>query len=70
VRYAMKRLLTVDELSDRLQVGKSTVYRWVQCDFVPYFKVGRVVRFDEEAVRSWLAKRTYGGKKLMAGSDE
>ena len=66
----MNRLLTVEELSDRLQVGRTTIYRWVATDFVPYFKVGRVVRFDEEAVKRWLAKRAYGGKKRMAGTDE
>ena len=61
----MERLLTVEELSDRLQVGKSTIYRWFQSDFVPYFKVGRVVRFDEGAVRRWLAQRCCSGSRRI-----
>lgn len=61
----MQRLLTVDDLSNALQVSRSTVYRWVQSDFVPHLKIGGTVRFDEKAVRRWLDKRSYAGKSKM-----
>lgn len=67
----MKQLLTVDELCRKLSVGKSTIYRWVQCDFVPYYKIGGLVRFDEEAVRRWLEKRHVTGRgKLVPKFEE
>ena len=62
----MERLLTIDELSDKLQIGKSTIYRWVQCDFVPYFKIGGVLRFEETAVRRWLMKRSCAGSTRLS----
>ena len=61
----MERLLTIDELSDKLQIGKSTIYRWVRWDFVPYIKIGGVLRFEEGKVRHWLAQRRCGGSPRL-----
>ena len=61
----MERLLTIDELSDKLQVGKSPIYRWVRWDFVPYIKIGRVLRFEEGKVKSWLKQRGCAGSTRM-----
>jgi excisionase family DNA binding protein len=61
----VERLLTVADLCKALQVSQSTVYRWVQSDFIPHLKIGGAVRFDERAVRKWLDKRTFTGKPKM-----
>ena len=58
----MEELLTVEELSDKLKVGKSTVYRWVHYDFIPHIKLGGAVRFDERSVRKWLRAREQVGR--------
>jgi len=61
----MERLLTINELCNILQVSKATVYRWVHSDFIPYFKIGGVVRFNERAVRQWLSRRCYSGSTRL-----
>jgi len=52
-------LLTVDELSDRLQVPKSWIYERTRnkCDGIPHIKVGKYVRFNLTEVLDWLNKR-------------
>ncbi len=62
----MKKLLTVDELSDMLGVSRSTLYRWVHYEFIPHIKLGNAVRFDEEAVWRWLKNRENPGRLTLA----
>ena len=61
----MERLLTVEELSDRLQVGRSTVYRWVHYDYIPHVKLGSAVRFSEPAVEKWLRGKEREGRNTI-----
>jgi excisionase family DNA binding protein len=52
----MECLLTIEDISDKLQVGKSTIYRGVHYEYIPHLKLGGALRFEEEAVRKWLKK--------------
>ncbi len=55
------RLLTADELSDRLGVGKSTIYRMAKKELIPSMPWGAELscrRFDEQAVRKALTNLT------------
>lgn len=61
----MERLLTIDELSDKLQIGKSTIYRWVHCDYIPHVKLGSSVRFSERSVDRWLRGRESPGRSRL-----
>jgi len=61
----MERLLTVDELSRKLQVGRSTIYRWVHYGFIPHVKLGSSVRFNELTVERWLRARERKGRKTI-----
>ena len=58
----MHKLLTPKELSETLQVGKTTVYQWVHYGFVPYIKIGSAIRFRENDVEEWLRKRSDKGR--------
>jgi len=51
-------LLTLKELADRLKVPVKTIYHWVHRREVPYLKVGRHLRFDEDAVLAHFRERT------------
>ena len=48
------KLLTIDELAERLGVTRRHIRRLVQERKVPFLKVGRFVRFDPAAISDWL----------------
>ena len=47
--------LTVAQLAQRLQVSESTIYGWVDCDYIPFLMAGDLVRFDPSAIHEWIA---------------
>jgi excisionase family DNA binding protein len=47
-------LLNIDALAERLGVSVRFVRRMVEERRVPYFKLGRLVRFDAVEVEAWL----------------
>jgi excisionase family DNA binding protein len=51
-------LYTLREIARNLGVSKSTLWRMVQAGRIPYFKVGKQLRFDILAVRAALAPHT------------
>jgi excisionase family DNA binding protein len=52
------RLLTVEELAERLRVPVKTVYAWrYKHQGPPGISVGRHIRFRPEAVEAWLRQR-------------
>jgi excisionase family DNA binding protein len=61
----MHKLITPKELSETLQVGKSTVYQWVHYEFVPYIKIGSIIRFREADIEKWLDHRKRKGRAIL-----
>jgi excisionase family DNA binding protein len=62
----MEELLTIEELSSKLKVSKSTIYRWVHYDFIPHIKLSGAVRFNEKSVLKWLSARERVGRIRMS----
>ena len=46
--------LTVAQLAHRLQVSESTIYGWVDRDYIPFLMAGDLVRFDPSAIHDWM----------------
>ena len=46
--------LTVAQLAQRLQVSESTIYGWVDRDYIPFLIAGNLVRFDPIAIHNWM----------------
>ena len=46
--------LTVAQLARRLQVSESTIYGWVDRDYIPFLIAGDLVRFDPIAIHNWM----------------
>ena len=46
--------LTVTQLARRLQVSESTIYGWVDRDYIPFLIAGDLVRFDPIAIHNWM----------------
>jgi excisionase family DNA binding protein len=55
--HSQPQLLTIDQLAQRLGVTVRHVRRLVAEKRVPYYKVGRLVRFDPAEITDWLATR-------------
>ena len=47
--------LTVAQLAQRLQVSESTIYGWVDRDYIPFLMAGNLVRFDPTAIHNWMS---------------
>ncbi|MFZ0172144.1 MAG: helix-turn-helix domain-containing protein [Acidimicrobiales bacterium] len=59
----LPHLLTIDELADHLGVNVRHIRRLIAERRVPYFKVGRLIRFDPADVASWLARTRVDGHR-------
>jgi excisionase family DNA binding protein len=51
-----KRLVDVEEMASILGVSTLTIYRKVKTGDIPVVRVGRLLRFDPEAVKAALAR--------------
>ncbi len=59
-------LITANELAVRLGIRGPTVYLWVRQKGIPFYRVGRLVKFDEEEP---LRKTSLGPIATMSEKD-
>lgn len=50
----MTRLLTADEVAERLGVTRDWVWAQARAGRIPHVRLGRYRRFREEALEAWL----------------
>ena len=50
----LREFLTIDEVSEYLGIKKSSLYSKVERQEIPYYKVGRLVRFKKSDVDLWM----------------
>ncbi len=58
----MEKLLTVEQLSELIQISRSTLYEWTHTGFIPHYKFPKGVRFKEAEIDNWLRKRQKKGR--------
>ncbi len=51
----MKEFLAVNELSQYLGIKKSSLYSMVEKREIPFYKIGRLVRFKKADIDAWVA---------------
>ncbi len=49
-----KDIFNLGELSKYLMISRSTLYKMTETDRIPYFKVGRQIRFSKDAIDRWI----------------
>jgi excisionase family DNA binding protein len=49
-------LLTADEVAGLLQVTAAWVYAQTRADRIPHVRLGRYVRFRQDAIEQWVAR--------------
>jgi len=55
------KYLTVEELSDLLQIHRGTIYRLLKEGKLPGFRLGSDWRFSAEEIERWQRAQTSGG---------
>ncbi len=50
-------LLTMDQMMQKLQLGRNKVYQLIYREGFPVLRFGRAIRFDPDAVEAWLKAR-------------
>ena len=58
----MEKLLTAQELSEYLKAKLSTIHKWCHYGYVPYLCLGGSVRFREQSIEGWMAKKERKGR--------
>jgi len=59
----MNKLLTPQEVADLLSVRKSTIYQWTHQGYIPFVKLGKFVRFNQDKVMEWVERKSILGRK-------
>ncbi len=54
----MEELLTAKEVATKLKVHLKSVYRWVENGKLECSRAGGAIRFTEEQVKDFLAKKS------------
>ena len=55
-----RRLLRIDEVATRLQIGRSTAYRLCQQRRLPTLIIGKTVRVPADALEEWVRRNVQG----------
>jgi excisionase family DNA binding protein len=58
----MHPLLTPSQVAAVLGVKVSTVYQWTHERYIPFVKVGRLVRFNPVDIENWVQKCSNSGR--------
>lgn len=57
VAIKKRQLLGINEAAERIGIKLSTLYAWVHTRQIPYYKIGRLVKFDENEIDRWLESK-------------
>ncbi len=60
------RLLTAEEVAERLQVTVAWVHEMARREEMPSLKLGKFRRFSSEAIEDWLREHQVGAYKRRA----
>lgn len=55
-------LITIKQLSERLQVSTRTIHRWITASSIPVTYIGKAIRFDEKKIERWIESQTVKAK--------
>jgi len=61
----MLKLLDINQLSEMLSVKKKTIYDWVHKGFIPYIKLGKLLRFDPKDIDKWFESKRRRKKPVL-----
>jgi excisionase family DNA binding protein len=51
------RLMGLKQAAQKLGIAEQTLYVWCQLKRVPYYKIGRFLKFDEQELNEFIAEQ-------------
>jgi excisionase family DNA binding protein len=57
------KLLTKDQLAEKMCVKRRTIDNWMKVGWLPYLKIGKTVRFEFSSVMEKLKSYELGGER-------
>lgn len=54
----MAQLLTAAEVAKQLKVTEGTVRKWAMLKKIPFNKLGKSLRFDQNKIDNWVNQRS------------
>ncbi len=64
-----RQFVSVKTLCQILDIGEETIRMWVKKKTIPYFKVGKLVRFNLEEVKGFMTRVDFSKKKFEIARD-
>lgn len=55
-----KEFLTVEEVARKLAVKETMIRALIFRNEIPYLKIGKLIRFENEKLNQWIKKQTQG----------
>jgi excisionase family DNA binding protein len=55
----VESLMKLSELSNKLNIAKSTLYNYVKTNNIPFIKLGGQLLFSENAIEKWILNNTH-----------
>jgi len=65
-----KRLLSVEEVSDFLNISKSSIYTYAQKQAIPCIRLKGRLLFSQNALDTWLQTKTHEAKEETGNETE
>jgi len=47
----------IEELADWLELSKNTIYNYTCAKKIPYYKIGKILRFKKADICDWIEKQ-------------
>ena len=52
-------LVKIEEVAEMLSMNKSSIYKLIYHDDIPYTKIGGAYRFDKNKIVAWINQNSY-----------
>jgi len=59
------KLIDIRTLSKEIHIKPKTIYAWIARERIPYYRLGKLIRFDLDEIQNWLKENH---KDLVASS--
>lgn len=59
-------MMTQEEVAELFGVSIHTIRKWRQAGLIPFVRVGQTVRFEDDAIKDFIARHRQAGQEPAA----